>query len=66
MTTQRYDTRPAFARFLWRDRTQEHWVFSIIVDLLSAAMTWGIGLGLAYVTMDWWVPKLFAFVCGPR
>jgi len=64
MTMQHHDTRPAFARWIWRDRTQEHWVYSFAVDVVSSLMSWGAVLGLAYVTMDWWVPAVFGFVCG--
>ena len=66
MTTQHYDTRPAFARWLWRDRTQEHWAYSIAVDAISTILLWGLALLLIYTTMDWWVPKVFSFVCRQR
>ena len=64
MSNACYDKRPAFARWLWRDRTQEHWAHSIAVDAVATLVLWGLILVLVYATMDWWVPKLFSYVCG--
>ncbi len=65
MTSDRgaYDQRPPFARFLWRDRTQEHWGTSIAVDIVSLALRCCIYVGLAYLTVDSWVPAVVNFVC---
>jgi hypothetical protein len=63
-TQARYDKRPAFARFLWRDRTQEHWAESIAVDMLRTTLVWGTTIALFYWTRHWWVPLVVGTVCG--
>ena len=57
------DTRPAFARFLWRDHTQEHWAYSLVVEVSGAILFQATILGVLYVTRHWWVPIVLDAVC---
>jgi hypothetical protein len=63
MPASPHDTRPAFARFLWRDRTQEHWAESIAIDTVVVVVNAAITIAVLYVTQKWWVPFLQSIVC---
>lgn len=58
-----HDTRPALARYLWRDHTQEHWAYSLAVELSVMILFYGSVLVLLYVTRHWWVPVVLDVVC---
>ena len=58
-----HDTRPAFARYFWRDHTREHWAYSLAVDAVSTIMFQITVLGLLYVTRYWWAPTVLGFLC---
>jgi len=64
MTIEHHDNRPAFAKFLWRDTTQEHWAYSLAVDALVMAAWWGSVAAVAYVTRASWIHMLVGAVCS--
>jgi hypothetical protein len=57
------DNRPAFARFLWRDHTQEHWAYSLSVEVLGELMWLSTVLGAAYYFRSYWVPLVIEGLC---
>jgi hypothetical protein len=63
MATQHYDNRPALQRFLWRDRTQEHWAYSLAVDMSATIVFQATVIGALYLTRHWWAPFVVGVVC---
>ena len=65
MSAQRHhDTRPAFARFLWRDTTQEHWAYTLSVSAFGTVMFDATVIWLLYLTHHWWMPVFLNAVCN--
>lgn len=58
------DQRPAFVRLLWRDKTGEHWCYSLVVQVAAETIWLTTVLGALYMTRRWWLPWVASNICN--